>query len=304
MVDLGGDGTPEDAWLNWRELAGKPKLRMLTPPATAVVVAPHPDDEVLGVGGLLRAAGSKRHRHPRRGRHRRGGVASEIADPHAPGTGRAPHRESRQALSSSGWRAASCTGCGCPTAMCGRPSPTAAPSPRPSCACSPATPAEARPGASCPGPVTGIPTTRPPEPQRSPRPGRRRACSRTRCGCGTGRSPATRECPGGRRGACCCPMRCATPNRPPSGLRDAGQSALGRPGRRSDPAAERAGPLHPRRGVRLRAGLISAARATRWCRWKNSLNLSTRVVAPVSFGMPAAAPAARASDSMVRRNRR
>jgi LmbE family N-acetylglucosaminyl deacetylase len=53
MVDLGGDGTPEDAWLNWRELAGRPKLRMLTPPATAVVVAPHPDDEILGVGGLL-----------------------------------------------------------------------------------------------------------------------------------------------------------------------------------------------------------------------------------------------------------
>ncbi len=53
MVELGGDGTPEDAWRNWRELAGKPKLRMLTPPATAVVVAPHPDDEVLGIGGLL-----------------------------------------------------------------------------------------------------------------------------------------------------------------------------------------------------------------------------------------------------------
>ncbi len=53
MVDLGGDGTPEDAWRNWRELAGRPKLRMLTPPATAVVIAPHPDDEVLGVGGLL-----------------------------------------------------------------------------------------------------------------------------------------------------------------------------------------------------------------------------------------------------------
>jgi LmbE family N-acetylglucosaminyl deacetylase len=53
MVDLGGDGTPEDAWRNWRELAGRPKLRMLTPPATAVVVAPHPDDEVLAVGGLL-----------------------------------------------------------------------------------------------------------------------------------------------------------------------------------------------------------------------------------------------------------
>ncbi len=53
MIDLGGDGTPEDAWRNWHELAGRPKLRMLTPPATAVVVAPHPDDEVLGVGGLI-----------------------------------------------------------------------------------------------------------------------------------------------------------------------------------------------------------------------------------------------------------
>ena len=53
MVDLSGGGTPEQAWQSWHELAGRPKLRMPAPPATAVVIAPHPDDEVLGVGGLL-----------------------------------------------------------------------------------------------------------------------------------------------------------------------------------------------------------------------------------------------------------
>jgi len=53
MVDLSGEGTSEQAWLGWSELAGRPKLRMPAPPATAVVIAPHPDDEVLGVGGLL-----------------------------------------------------------------------------------------------------------------------------------------------------------------------------------------------------------------------------------------------------------
>lgn len=53
MVDLSGAGTPEQAWQDWHELAARPKLRLRAPPATAVVIAPHPDDEVLGVGGLL-----------------------------------------------------------------------------------------------------------------------------------------------------------------------------------------------------------------------------------------------------------
>ena len=53
MVELSGEGTPERAWQGWHELASRPKLRMPAPPATVVVIAPHPDDEVLGVGGLL-----------------------------------------------------------------------------------------------------------------------------------------------------------------------------------------------------------------------------------------------------------
>ncbi|MEJ8857582.1 PIG-L family deacetylase [Variovorax robiniae] len=51
-----GDGTPERDWLPWLHAARLPSVtaEVLVPDgARAVVVAPHPDDEVLSVGGLL-----------------------------------------------------------------------------------------------------------------------------------------------------------------------------------------------------------------------------------------------------------
>jgi len=53
-----GDGTSDAAWRAWDGLAQLPPLDLaaLVPPgARAVLVAPHPDDEVLGCGGLLQA---------------------------------------------------------------------------------------------------------------------------------------------------------------------------------------------------------------------------------------------------------
>lgn len=51
-----GDGTSESAWQAWPGLAGLPALAVddvLPADARLVVVAPHPDDEVLACGGLL-----------------------------------------------------------------------------------------------------------------------------------------------------------------------------------------------------------------------------------------------------------
>jgi LmbE family N-acetylglucosaminyl deacetylase len=53
--DLGGAGTPEAAWRAAGVLDGLPRRTPdeLRPPRRAVVVAPHPDDETLGIGGTL-----------------------------------------------------------------------------------------------------------------------------------------------------------------------------------------------------------------------------------------------------------
>lgn len=51
-----GDGTPESAWRTWLDGQSIPSVAagtLVGPAQRAVVVAPHPDDEVLAVGGLL-----------------------------------------------------------------------------------------------------------------------------------------------------------------------------------------------------------------------------------------------------------
>jgi LmbE family N-acetylglucosaminyl deacetylase len=60
VIPIEGLGTPESAWQAWPGLATLDIFALHPLPARAVIVAPHPDDEVLGVGGtaaLLRAAG-------------------------------------------------------------------------------------------------------------------------------------------------------------------------------------------------------------------------------------------------------
>lgn len=52
-----GDGTPESRWQQWDAFATWPALP-LGDAGTPLVVAPHPDDEILGVAGLLATLGA------------------------------------------------------------------------------------------------------------------------------------------------------------------------------------------------------------------------------------------------------
>ena len=51
-----GDGTPDQAWQAWPQLAALPTIgaaELVPAGARADIVAPHPDDEILACGGLL-----------------------------------------------------------------------------------------------------------------------------------------------------------------------------------------------------------------------------------------------------------
>lgn len=54
------EGTPESEWLDWLRQRGLPRTNaadLVGPRQRAVVIAPHPDDEVLSVGGLMTQLG-------------------------------------------------------------------------------------------------------------------------------------------------------------------------------------------------------------------------------------------------------
>lgn len=54
---IAGNGTTEEQWRTWAAMRQWPELP-LDPPGPPLVVAPHPDDEILGVAGLMALLGA------------------------------------------------------------------------------------------------------------------------------------------------------------------------------------------------------------------------------------------------------
>ena len=59
VTPIDGSGTPETRWRAWPATAAWPKLELERHPGRPpLVVAPHPDDEILGVAGLMAMLGA------------------------------------------------------------------------------------------------------------------------------------------------------------------------------------------------------------------------------------------------------
>ena len=58
-VDEAHPGTPEWAWRRSQQLRSIPPLQ-IGHPRRLIVIAPHPDDETLGAGGLMTVAARRR----------------------------------------------------------------------------------------------------------------------------------------------------------------------------------------------------------------------------------------------------
>jgi LmbE family N-acetylglucosaminyl deacetylase len=58
VTAIAGEGTAEEQWQTWDAMTAWPVLALEAGPRPPLVVAPHPDDEILGVAGLMATLGA------------------------------------------------------------------------------------------------------------------------------------------------------------------------------------------------------------------------------------------------------